>query len=146
MLEYGGRPAWIPCIDHRVPASKGGDASVANAVTASWAYNFLKGAGQPAIQLFDCGWPTQFFFTYYERVPRTIARHIWRFQAIDASDWYFTFARDTAYWCKAAHRCLISWRDLAQSQKVSSLSNRGLVPRTRSADQDLSLADSSKCS
>lgn len=149
------------CIDHIIPASKGGSSTVDNSVATFAAYNHSKGNNIGAnLYLFLNGLPTYRFWQYHRLLTLEMAQRISNNSQIQPSDYSFNQAIMTlicgVYWLHSAHatgqkrdddyyalsslRGLEKWRKAVDSEGSSSLEDRNLVPVSLTPDQELLLS------
>jgi len=159
LADYGAAPSTPDWIDHYRSVARGGKTKNENGVCASWLYNSIKRQHGGALRLFDSGYPTSDYYSYYESLSPQIAAHLARFAVLHPSDWFFNRAlfhvllgvtgigakradgqvlsRGTEYRAKAALNYFGRWR--MRSSEVPHPKRRGLFPKRPSEDQKLLL-------
>ena len=165
LLDHGADPWYhIDWVDHVLPASRGGAATLENGVCVSWYLNWLKRASNAAHAcLFRDGKPTADFFYIHGTLSEKLANQLRRFVTLVPSDWYLnralwrlslgvewlldngkvgggTRTRDDQYYAKAALKALLAWRKQSEIEGSASVETRGLAP-THPADDQAILLD-----
>ncbi len=151
----------VCCIDHVIPATKGGTSTEDNGVATFVAYNYNKGNNLGAnLYLFLHGLPTFRYWEYHRRLTPEIAQMIVHNSQIQPSDYSFNqaimnlicgvwwlsyddsekYKRDDAYYAASTLKRLEKWRQSADAESVGSLESRNLVPEMLTPDQDLLLS------
>lgn len=164
ILDYGASPTYQPdWVDHIIPASKGGKATIDNGILTSAYYNYKRGSNtRDKGYIFHSGFPTGEYYFFYEKITKELSEHIKRFSKLEKADWYFNRAlyhimlgieylfnpydingnmlkRDSTYYSKASIKKINEWRTMGEEANLKSLKDRNLIPKNLSHDQKLLL-------
>lgn len=160
ILDYGAHISWhVDWVDHVLPVSLGGLATLDNALCASYVANSDKSAGGGVPPILCAGVPTEHFRSLADEARERVVNDLSRFAQLHESDWYLNRAlfrlllgtlwyvdvndglpprkRGDSYYAKAALNMLRAWRRAGRN--VASIEERGLLPRAMSSDRQLLL-------
>lgn len=148
--------------DHVKPASKGGDNSLENGITACIACNSKKNDNtRDRAYFYSCGLPTNDYFLRFDKTNPVVASIARANADIHWVDWFFNraisnfqeavlqvwfeksggprYKRGAEYWLNAGFRYVQDWNRHRLREGITHPDKRGLFPVTLAPDQELIL-------